>query len=276
MNYFKCVCVCIGVLLVVCNADDKTKVSTKEVKLKAKTNKGKIKTMPDFCQRDTRYDNIKFNGKTACGPTSLSNIVVWLHLNRFRIAGLPFKITQKDQVEIINELASEKFLNCCDVSGTPPRRVIDGLPKYFKSKGYRCTIRQMSVRSSSNSVGRIPCLNWIANGTLKENNCILNVGWYKYDKATNKYIRDGGHWVAIAGFDFTKEKFFFIHDPAKKHGLDKKTLKCHMELLPKGGVIVNKGKERDATGLFQIKGMGNKKGTDFAIIEGAIVFSIKR
>jgi len=159
-------------------------------------------------------------------------------------------------------------------SGTKPKNIVAGLEHFVHDKGYYIKIETMGWRSKAKRIGKIPRLSWIKKSSIGNSNVVLNIGWYKYDYDSNTYQRTNGHYVTVVGFN---EKTIYIHDPAKRDGLMKKTLQCTVQSLrPNSQLKLKSGKSISSNGFFELKCLNIKRGNDLAIVDGAIAFKISK
>ena len=149
-----------------------------------------------------------------------------------------------------------------------------GLENFVRNKGFKIQVSTMGWRSSKNRIGKTPNVNWIKRSSIGNSNVVLNIGWYKYNKNSNTYLRTNGHYVSVVGFD---QNFLFVHDPAKRDGLLKKTLKCSLHNLASNSTLqLKSGQKTSSQGYFELDCLQIKNGNDLAIIDGAIAFSIEK
>ena len=227
---------------------------------------------PDFCQANTRYGTLPKSGASHCAPVSVSNLLIYLNKNGFYKFTNTKNPTNQDQFKLIKELGN--YMKTDIVSGTKPKNVVIGLEHFVRDKGYNIKVETMGWRSKKNRIDKIPNLEWIKKSSIENSNVILNIGWYKYNKKSNTYLRTNGHYVSVVGFN---RDFLFVHDPAKRDGLSKKTLKCSLSSLEPNSVLkLKSGKKTSSKDYFRLNCLQIKKGNDLAIIDGAIAFSIQK
>ena len=225
---------------------------------------------PNFCQADTRYGILPNSGASYCAPVSVSNLLIYLNKKGFYNFTNTKKPTKENQFKLIKELGN--YMKTDTISGTKPKNVVAGLEHFVQDKGYNIQVETMGWRSKRNRIGKIPSVKWIKKSSIEDSNVILNIGWYKYNKISNTYLRTNGHYVSVVGF---KNKFLFVHDPAKRDGLSKKTLECSLSSLASNSALkLKSGKKTSSKGYFELNCLQIKQGNNLAIIDGAIAFSI--
>lgn len=236
----------------------------------------KIKDMPDFCQGDTRYGKLPNLGVSHCGPVAVSNALMWLSQNGFSNIYKSKYVGAQKQYDMILTISSSEYMKTQKKKGTQPKQIVSGLEKFVNNSGYGVEIETMGWRSKSKRIGKIPDINWMLNSVKNNSNLILNIGWYIYDNANNYYHRTNGHYVTVTGFD-TDGDFpnFYVHDPANRDGLSKKTIVCTPKKLRRNAKLqLKSGKTISSEGFFELQGLKVKKGNDLAIIDGAIAFTV--
>ena len=232
----------------------------------------KIKETPDFCQADTKYGTLPKSGASHCAPVAVSNLLIYLNKNGFYKFTNSKNPTEENQFKLIKELGN--YMKTDVISGTKPKNVVIGLEHFVRDKGYNIQVETMGWRSKKNRIGKIPNLKWIKKSSIDNSNVILNIGWYKYNKSSNTYFRTNGHYISVVGFD---NNFLLVHDPAKRDGLSKKTLKCSLSGLKQNSVLeLKSGKKTSSKGYYKLNCLQIKKGNDLAIIDGAIAFSVQK
>lgn len=240
----------------------------------------KKKEMPDFCQSDKRFGEIPGNGKTYCGPTAVSNILMYLDKNGFNNLVENTSDIYKDQVNLIKLLGSQNYMKTDIKNGTEPYELMKGLEKYIQDKRYDIKINYRGwMHGGEFIIDRHPSPQWIVNEIKNSSNAILHIGWYKYDKEKDYYKRVSGHFVTIKNFtgkDTDQDLKIYIHDPALRSGINSSSEECKL-------VLINSGKlsswenyhERPAKGYYKLDGIKIKENADFGIIDGIISFKIQ-
>ena len=213
---------------------------------------------PDFCQVDDRYGELPGGGYYHCTPTSVAN-----HL--YELAKeFPNLISSKEQslkdlVEIIRILSSKDYMNCVD--GTYTENMMKGLEKYVKERGYNISIKYAGPRDIEGySCDKKVTTEWIKKELKDGSNLILNADYYKNgENDSSEFI--GSHCVTIVGFNDDKGFKLYIHDPAKRSGIEPQTETCDLVFSPDS--------------RLEIKGIKLKSRSDIAFIGEIVAFKIE-
>ena len=124
--------------------------------------KSETNLFPDFCQCDKRYGSLPKEGKPYCGPTALSNVLVYLDRQGFLNLLLQEDPTAQNQFNLIKLLGSKKYLNTSPKAGTEPIDLMRVLEKYVKEKGYETSIKWKGwTKGGSYTTGAIPDSIWL-------------------------------------------------------------------------------------------------------------------
>lgn len=233
--------------------------------------------IPDFCQGDKRYGILPEQGKPYCGPTAVSNLLIYLDKNGFVKILETDRPDNQDQFKLIQLLGSAKYMNTKINSGTEPLDLMKGLEKYIREKEYDISIKWKGWTNGSRYfIGKIPDKDWIINETVQRSNLVLHLGWYKFDPDKNFYKRIGGHFVTVAGIKGTDGwQKLIIHDPAIRSGIKPKNEFCDLVPLDSGTLSEwDKYSPRSAKGYLKLEGIKIKEDADLAIIDGALAFKL--
>jgi hypothetical protein len=238
----------------------------------------KVAEMPDFCQGDERFGRLPTGGDTICGPVAVSNALMWLHGNGFPELLPVRRPAPRDQAALIGLLASDQYMNVSADSGTAPKQFVAGLERFATDRGYQAKIETMGWRSSAKRIAAKPDVAWMQKSAIGDWNLVLNIGWYVYQKDQNVYQRTNGHYVTVAGFERRgQDAGLYVHDPAVRDGLEKRTVTCRLRPLPKEATLrLQSGGSTSADGFFELHGVQIKRGNDLAIIDQAIAFTLLR
>lgn len=215
---------------------------------------------PDFCQVDERFGKLPGQGKYHCAPTSVAN-----HLYELR-KEFPNLIsskdpTLKDLIEIITILSSSDYMNTIDGEGTYTSGLIKGLEKYVKEKGYDISIKYKgSDKDELYFAGSQITTNWIKEELKNGSNLVLSVDFYNKDEDGN-CESIGAHSVTVVGFNDDSGFKLYIHDPAKRSGIEPTTEVCDLVTCPNGAL--------------EIQGLKPKNGSNIAFIGSVIAFKIE-
>ena len=248
----------------------------------AQASQSKAELTPAFWQRDPDAD-FEDEGRQHCAPTSVSDGLIYLA----RAYGLkdlvPGTESKKDQIALIQELA-EQFQTDPSIGGTNPDKVLTGVQSYVKSKGYELsrlelkTWRRVSDSNKKFRIGTKPDLAWLRSAARsKDTVVVFNFGWYH--KTEGGYSRKGGHWVAVVGAAADSNEFY-VHNPILKSEEQSKKTSLTLTLLDEDFIVVEGAKDDDTNmiGYYDGEGPGlpRRDGVEAAILDAAIVFSIKR
>lgn len=221
-----------------------------------------IDIIPDFTQSDiqgTAHDN----GNQYCGPVAVSNSLVWLAKGKH------------EQLTIIKHLASKTYMNTSLRNGTGTKGMLNGIAKMstrlfgsFQSLSYQ----GWRIHQAKYSLGvRKPQLSWLKEGISHKSAVWLNIGWYKKSAKGADYVRVGGHWVTLVGYQGIDT--LVIHDPSPRAGNHFENEFVKIKKLVSGKLTgKKKGLPISAQGFLSLtNGMHMPSKADFAIIDGAIV-----
>jgi hypothetical protein len=217
-----------------------------------------INDVPDFSQGDIEH------GQEYCAPVAVSNSLVWL------------TDRQQDQVALIETLASKDYMNTDLKIGTNVIGVMNGVKKITNELfgGYESLEYQGWRKSNQDVTQKLPDINWLLAGISKRSAVWLNIGWYQYDSDSQQYIRNGGHWVTVVGYE---NDSLVIHDPATKTKTNNPFGNEYVRLNKiSAGLLTgkDKGLPMSAEGYYYLDGMHLKSGTDYGIIDGAVVLKL--
>src|SRR3989339_141591 len=91
----------------------------------------KINEFPNYYQRDTAYGGLLGGGSAECGPTSVSNGLMWLSDHGFPNLTPHTSDRKKDQFDVIWEIGADPYMHYRD-----PWGFTNGLRTYITDKGY--------------------------------------------------------------------------------------------------------------------------------------------
>jgi hypothetical protein len=220
-----------------------------------------INEIPDFTQSE--LGGLK--GDQYCAPVAISNSIVWLSNRKI------------NQIELIEKLGSADYMNTSLNAGTDVESVIYGVKKIageiFQTD---VKVRYMGWRRyNDGTVNRtfVPDINLLNNFIDRNSAAWINVGWYKYDKHNNQYLRVGGHWVTLVG---SKPGILIIHDPAPRAGKNFSNEYVNISIIETGFLTgKTKGLPVSAKGFYKLgSGMHMKLGADSAIIDGVVYLAL--
>lgn len=223
-----------------------------------------INQIPDYTQTDIRGMEAG-DGQQYCGPVAISNSIYWLSKKR------------GNQEQLIRKLASKPYMNTSLKNGTGVTGIIRGIAmiskvlfggyKVLEYEGWRKHPKRYSTGIN------IPSETRLTSAISERSAAWMNVGWYKYDRTRNEYLRIGGHWVTVVGSNAGK---LILHDPAPRAGREFSNEYVDYTILSSGTLVGNKwGMPFPAPGLISLtEGMHKKRGADFAIVDGVVYLEI--
>ncbi|MEJ2609083.1 MAG: hypothetical protein P8179_03125 [Candidatus Thiodiazotropha sp.] len=222
--------------------------------------------IPDLLQTK-KSANFAGGGKQFCGPVAVSNSLVWLENVQ----------DESHQIELVHKLSSSEYMNTSAENGTGTGGLIRGIDKYVTEVFGRYRKLEYSgwkkCPNKYHSIIKIPTLSFMRSGLNRKGAVWLNIGFYKADKIKNEYLRVGGHWVTLVGFEGGQ---LIIHDPASRAGKSFHNDFIDYSILASGILISKKiGKQRLAKGFFRLgSGLSIPKRADTAVIDGVVVLQI--
>lgn len=239
----------------------------------------KINSIPDLTQTDPKA-RFPHGGIHYCGPTAVSNSLMWLAQNGYDKLMPPSAGRNESQAEMAMLLASEKYMNTTLEHGTSPTDILIGISRYLRDCGYRYKELEYQgwrrhPRKFTTGIA-VPQLDWIKKSLIGPSAVWLNVGWYEHSSEENSYSRIGGHWVTLAGFGVDANgredpSILIIHDPSPQRGKPYANEYVRVERIDTEGMIISGEKSTQAKGFFKLTdGLRKKRSADCAILDGAI------
>ncbi|MCG8668107.1 MAG: C39 family peptidase [Pseudomonadales bacterium] len=231
----------------------------------ANANTRYINKIPDFTQTEIKGASFG-NGQQFCGPTAVSNSIIWLSKSK------------DSQADLIKKLASKPYMNTSLKNGTGTKGMLKGIHKISRELfgNYRTlTYKGWRIHQKKYSSGeKAPDINWLKEGISAKSAVWLNIGWYKRAANHIDFVRTGGHWVTLVGHQ--GKNTLIIHDPAPRAGKHFANEYVRAEKLRSGKLTgKKKGLPISAKGFLALKeGMHIKKKADYAIIDGAIILRL--
>jgi hypothetical protein len=240
-----------------------------------------VKAMPDFCQLEQRFGRLPGGGSQYCAPVAVSNALVWFHEHGFPNLAPVRQCTPRIQFEVIKNLGSKRYMQTDMETGTSPLETMQGLERYVQDRGYDITIEWKGWREGGKfaSADPIPNPDWLVKNSRGSSNVVVSVGWYTYHRKKKMYERLGGHYVTLVGVE-TKDKkhpVMYIHNPSfgTEPGKKPKPEVCRLVPITEGNFAPwCEYHHQSAKGYFRIEGIRMRDDADFAILDGAIGFSI--
>jgi hypothetical protein len=216
--------------------------------------------IPDLLQTLKSAD-FAGDGQQFCAPVAVSNSLVWLEGNN----------DERYQIDLVHKLSTPAYMNTDTVDGTDVFGLTQGVHKYATERWGKYKTLQYSGWSKSPAQFRSnltkPTLDWMISALHRKGAVWLNIGWYNQEGIN--YLRNGGHWVTLVGYEHGK---LVIHDPAPRAGATFSNQFISLSPLS-GGQLVKGTRAASARDHFVITD-GMKQGK-FSIIDGAVIFEVE-
>lgn len=240
----------------------------------------KIDAVPDLPQR--KPEAVNAGGKNYCGPTAVSDALMWLGDNGYPdlLAGLSGLDHDAKQTSLAVTLASAIYMNTDPDDGTGIKELASGLEKYLTEhhvEGFRIAYQGWRTHRTEDDTGiTIPTLPFLFLGALGKSAVWINLGWYKAGPEFCTYTRHNGHWVLVVGYyasDPTAPTLH-IHDPSGRSGDTPTTERVKLALITDGRLQgSNKGLPRPARDYMQAVGELKTPDGMVGIVDGAIALT---
>jgi hypothetical protein len=237
---------------------------------------------PDLMQSNPEA-GLPDRGAPYCGPVAASNSFIWLSRNGYPGIAPANVDTPGEQGRLVMRLARE--MNTTKRGGTTPDGFLKGIERYVQNTGYKIDSMKYQgwevhpKRFSGMATDPDPAL---VRQTLtrKKTAAWLKIGWYKYFRAEDKYVRFAGHWVTVVGCRETTGGGidFIVHDPAARSGAAPANEIVSLKPITHGKLLTgfDGNKARDAKGFFQLGGdLKIKQRADTAILDGIVVLQLR-
>ncbi|MBN2022774.1 MAG: cadherin-like domain-containing protein [Pirellulales bacterium] len=244
----------------------------------------KINATPDYTQTDPAYGGFTGGGGTYCGPTAASNAVMWLANHGFPKLAPLTPDRKEDQYHVCATLGSSSYMNTDGASGTSPTAWCAGLENYIEDCGYAITRFEFQgwryMTPPWDTGVNDPNLDWMRDGLQSPTGVVCwNVGWCKYDSATDVYAYQGAHYVTMVGHGVNASgpnpDYLVIHDPAPRTGMSYTNNYVLPVALTTGTVTgSSSGLPRSAAGLYKLTGWPISSKGNCAILNGAFVVEL--
>jgi hypothetical protein len=229
--------------------------------------------IPDFLQTD-RDAGFAGSGSQYCAPTAVSNSLMGLAANGYDELR-PSGDSKRAQIAMIRSLSSS--MKTSPTIGTDVSQLLSGVETYVTDAGY--SIAELSYEGwrpvpSDYEAGELPDLDDIRTAIANAQSAVwLNVGWYTLDEESGDYIRSGGHWVTVVGYDGDD---LLIHDPSPAAGSGFRTQRISVEELTEGRL---RGRQtnlpRSAAGYYELGGEMAIATGRTCILDGAVFLRLE-
>ncbi|MEM8892724.1 MAG: hypothetical protein AAGD28_32385, partial [Bacteroidota bacterium] len=192
-----------------------------------------------------KKDGKEFNSDSFCGPTAVSNGVMYWVKNGYST------LDPKDsQVEMVKVLGSESYMNSFN-GGTNLYNLSKGLHKYLKENGAQLKkayiqhigkpnrsddikddLSYVDLKLSQKSIR----LDYFKKGLINPKSTHILL-WGRYEKDGKALLRTGGHYVTLVGYGIDDKgkldkNLLIIHNPSSS---DKKPKREFLNLRPLAG-----------------------------------------
>jgi hypothetical protein len=238
-----------------------------------------IKKMPDLTQTDPEL-NVAGGGDAWCGPTAMSNALMWLAEQGRESLAPPGSDSRERQLALVRTLGSSRYMATTPTGGTGPKSLLTGLHAYLRDTGWSYQRLQYQgwrshpVRFTTHE--KAPKIDFIAKALHDGGVAIVHAGWYTPAKyGGNFHRRHGGHWLTVVGANVDEngkpsENTLVLHDPAPYSGSRPARHFVTVRKLEDGWLIAEDG-PFPAKGHSVLEGgMRIKVPGDIAVLDGAV------
>lgn len=235
----------------------------------------KVNEIPDYYQLDNAYGGFHNGGSVFCGPTTISNSLMWLSDNGYPNLAENYNDDKYAQFKMIETLGSDSYMGLGS-GGVGPNGICYGANKYIKAKGvnYKSMKYQgwRSVASAYYTGIKTPSMEWLKKGLMGTGSVWLNYGWYNYSSSSNSYNRSGGHWMTLVGFGWDgnseEPNCLIVHDPWTGNTFNNYR---KMSKITSGKLTGDyTGLPRNASGYYKYW-----TGSKFGILDGVVVLKME-
>jgi hypothetical protein len=237
--------------------------------------RAKASAVPDFLQTDREAGFAK-SGSQFCAPTAVSNSLMWLAENGYEDLR-PSGSAKKAQIAMIRKLSGPEFMKTSPSIGTDVAEVLAGVEAYVDEAGY--TISELAYAGwrpapEEKVASEYPDLSDIKTAIAGDQSAVwLNVGWYAYDEESGEYVRKGGHWVTVVGYDHDD---LLIHDPSPSAGASFRTQRITLDELTEGMLTGNqRNLPRSAEGYYEVSGEMAVSSERTCILDGVVMLTLE-
>jgi hypothetical protein len=236
------------------------------------TDKPVVHPLRDLYQQDRHFANIfsKSGQSEICGPTALSNVLIYLkHQHAPAYGKLLGHIKDSDQNA--HDVVEEMFKLCHTDknSGTSANQLKSCAGATLQKSGYSALVlKDAGVWAGEGALKRPlgPAelraeakSSWKAGDPpdRSDRGAVLLFGWY--DRKT--YKRDGGHFVALAGYDEKNPSVVYVTNPLiKDYPKDHVYSKVLLERVDKKGAL-------PAAGMWETQHLFGDSASVIAVLE---------
>lgn len=201
-----------------------------------------IHPLNNFYQYNKDYEEMfSQNGRSMlCGPTALSSVMYYLkndHNPKYDKIGQSFdKLDNEDGwVPLLFQM--------CDTdpeTGTKPQKIIFAAKILLKRGKYKTNhVKRIGLYKETDEKRAVKTSDLKKASTIHKDQpdkgVILHFGWYLRNFENGKwiFIREGGHYVSLAGYSRTLGNVFFIADPAVDYtNMEEKYSRIELTPLP--------------------------------------------
>lgn len=237
--------------------------------------RSKASSTPDFMQTD-REGGFAGSGSQYCAPTAVSNSLMWLAANGYEELR-PAGNQKRSQIALIRTLGGGDYMKTSPSAGTDVAQLLNGVEAYVTEAGYG--ISELSYQGwrpvpGDYLAGKFPDLDAIRTAIADDTSAVwLNVGWYSWDEEREEYVRNGGHWVTVVGYDGDD---LLIHDPSPAAGSAKRTQTITLEELSEGRLTGRTPNlPRSAAGYYEVGGEMAVASGKTCILDGAVFLTLE-
>lgn len=224
----------------------------------------RILETPDFTKTQPQIPN---QGAGYCGPSSVSNSLIWL-VKKGKLDKILNKTTNSPllQWELVTLLGSNSYMRTASEGGTSATQLVEGLDRFMSNhikKDYKITYTGIKSVPSKYKEGEIlnpPSLADIKASLIDDNVGWINAGWYKKGK------RIGSSWMTIVGLEEkNNQTHLILHDPNPRAGEKESSEK----------VLLKKVNLDDGKIYYQLsEGMHIKETADTALLDGIVILKL--
>ena len=239
--------------------------------------RSKRELTPAFWERDPEA-GFEDKGKMHCAPTAVSDGLIYLAKHEGMTDLVP-GFSHTNQITLIQKPA-EEFGTDPSIGGTNPDKIVTGLQKFAKSKGYELnrlevkTWRWIRAANKKFKIGTKPDMSWMQEAVKDEDTIVIfNFGWYRGGD-DESYTRKGGHWVAVLDTG-EEDGEFIVHNPILEPTRQANDTSVTLTLIDDDLAATNGDKGMNMKGYYEADGPGLPHGkTVKPILDAVIVFGL--